>query len=458
MTPSAGRRLAGRVFPSYRRGSAYIIVLSTVMVVTLTAAGGMALLSGYGRMATSGQHRHKAQALAESALALGVAALERALLGNLPADGRTLVAPRQYGGATLQAATTAPLSAHSFWSLNQPIALRASAANGAAYQAISAVIEPRVTPMPIYSLALYAGGTLTFQNVRFATRGTIGSNGGVTLTGSTVRANVETAGEITGSGLSGTTSTRRPPYAMADSAVMLGWLSTVGTATSVTTAGQNFSKVLISPEHPLGPVKNPHGIYILNCMNQTITFRDSRVYGTLVLLNPGPGSVIEGSTYMAPVDPAFPALVVQGSISIQLSVTEFSESSQGRNFNPAGAPYRGNTNITQLDTYPSAIEGLVYATGDLLIGGTSTFLGPVYAGGNISVTGGSSSSTSSSSGSLLGVVVGTTSSLISSLGGSRTLPPPMTMVRHDRVVPPPPGLRQRPFFVLSTGSVRRVVD
>ncbi len=444
------------VLQTRRRGSAYIIVLSTVMLVTLTTAGGMALLGGYGRLAASAQQRLRVQVLAESALVLGVTALEQALAGTPLADGQTLIAPRTYRGATLQAGLESPFNAQAFWTLNQPVTVRASASAGSAHQILSAMIEPRVSALPIYATAMYAGGTLAFQNVRFVTRGTVGSNGGVTLSGSAVGADIETAGVLTGSGVTGTVRTRQQPYAMPDTSALLGWLQGVGSTTNASVAGTNFNRVLISPEHALGPTKNALGVYILDCMNQTVTIRDSRIYGTLVLLNPGAGSVIDRSTYIAPADPALPALVVQGSISIQLSATKLSESSHGRNFNPPGAPYNGTTNITQLDTYPSAIEGLVYATGNLLIGGTSTFLGPVYAAGNISVTG--SSSSSSGSGSFLGEVIGSTSSLITSLGGTRTLPPPMTMVRHDQVVPPPPGLRDRPFFTVQTGSIRRIVD
>ena len=56
------------------------------------------------------------------------------------------------------------------------------------------------------------------------------------------------------------------------------------------------------------------------------------------------------------------------------------------NFNPASAPYLGASDIDVLDSYTGEINGLVYASGNVLISSTCAVNGVVVAGGTASVT------------------------------------------------------------------------
>jgi hypothetical protein len=141
---------------------------------------------------------------------------------------------------------------------------------------------------------------------------------------------------------------------------------------------------LLSPQHnPFGET-NPWGIYVIDCAGQNLSIAGSRVYGTLVILNPGSASGITDVVHMQPVAPNYPSLMVQGSFRFDmdqlLTNSRTLRETSTANFNPVGAPYLGLTDSDTSDTYPSRVEGLVYVTGQAQITDTSEFVGTLIAG------------------------------------------------------------------------------
>lgn len=162
--------------------------------------------------------------------------------------------------------------------------------------------------------------------------------------------------------------------------------------TDLPATGRTMIGKLLSPTaNPYGTT-NASGVYVIDCANQDVHVRDSRIVGTLVLLDPGAGSTIASSVNWQAAAGNYPALVVRGNLTISLSSSLLSEGAIGNNLNPTGTPYSGvtpTTNSTMWDTYPSTVQGLLYATGNLTFSGTNTLVGLITAGGNVSVTGGS---------------------------------------------------------------------
>jgi hypothetical protein len=76
---------------------------------------------------------------------------------------------------------------------------------------------------------------------------------------------------------------------------------------------------------------------------------------------------IENEVFLHPFRPDFPTLIVDGRLELhyESGSKTLSESSIGKNLNPAGAPYNGLTDSSNDDSYPSEIQGLVHVTGDL---------------------------------------------------------------------------------------------
>lgn len=126
-----------------------------------------------------------------------------------------------------------------------------------------------------------------------------------------------------------------------------------------------IEKRVLSPQlNPFGS-RNLEGIYLLDCGGQRVRIKDSRILGTIVLLNPAANSTLEGALrWNAAVD-NYPALLVRGDIEVRTTAFDLSESNLATNFNPAGAAYLGTEDNDLSDSYPSEINGLVYISGRL---------------------------------------------------------------------------------------------
>jgi hypothetical protein len=118
---------------------------------------------------------------------------------------------------------------------------------------------------------------------------------------------------------------------------------------------------------------------------------------------------------------------VRGNIAIKTFTSALSESATGANYNPTGAPYpypSGATNATMTDSYPSAVAGMIYASGNIVFS-TSANTGMVISGGTVTVT---------SSVTMLGLTYDS--------GYFQTPPPGFSSIK----------------MVLSEGSYQQVVD
>ena len=153
---------------------------------------------------------------------------------------------------------------------------------------------------------------------------------------------------------------------------------------------------LLSPQNnPFTGVANGAGIYVLSCGGNKIHIRNTRILGTLVVVNPGAGSKIEGSVCWEPTVvlstnpnvPNLPALVTDGPLEVALETTALSESATGVNFNPAGSPYDGVTDVDLQDTYPSQISGVVFSVGDFTLSKYTTINGTVVGMNRVIVNG-----------------------------------------------------------------------
>jgi len=129
---------------------------------------------------------------------------------------------------------------------------------------------------------------------------------------------------------------------------------------------RTIDRQVLSPKNnPFGPTTNPQGIYVIDLDGQKIFIRDSRIVGTLVLIEPNSGSRIGdgGALNWQPAISSFPALLVSDSEPmINPSDAGLVEAALGTNFNPPGTPYEGlGEDTDQNDTYRSTIKGLIYS-------------------------------------------------------------------------------------------------
>ena len=128
---------------------------------------------------------------------------------------------------------------------------------------------------------------------------------------------------------------------------------------------------LLGPNHnPFGST-NPDGIYVIDCQNQDVQIRNSRIIGTLVLLDAGARSAAYESVNWSANAPNYPALLVRGSFNLILTDNPIVESDLGVNLNPAGAEFNLEADLSLDDIYPCEINGLIYVSEDLATDATA---------------------------------------------------------------------------------------
>ena len=78
----------------------------------------------------------------------------------------------------------------------------------------------------------------------------------------------------------------------------------------------------------------------------------------------------------------FPAVLVDGCLALEFYGGEtLEEDDRDVNYNPPGAPYLGQENLTKNDEYPSRVQGMIYASMDVyFIDDTPQIHGLIVAG------------------------------------------------------------------------------
>ena len=211
----------------------------------------------------------------------------------------------------------------------------------------------------------------------------VSSNGNISASGffTSLQGNVEAVGTATGT-INGNIVQNAAMRRLPGSSVFDYYLDngTVIPVSSIPSVNGIFTidKRVISPQlNPFGN-SNPEGIYVIYCAGQQLCIKNSRIMGTLVLIDPAPNSSLEGSLRWDAAVTNYPTLLVKGGLVIKSSSVSLSESTLVTNFNPALAPYMGLSDADQIDTYPSEINGIVYLTDKL--DASQDFLESVFRG------------------------------------------------------------------------------
>ena len=145
--------------------------------------------------------------------------------------------------------------------------------------------------------------------------------------------------------------------------------------------------VLSDRSNPFGAV-NATGTYVIDCGGKNLLVEHCRIRGTLVIVDPGAGSRIgTGPVSIEPTSPGKASLVVEGNIRIECSGAGLNETYHQVNFNPPGTLYLPlGEDSDQIDTLPSQLSGIIYATGDLVVAGQSRVVdGVLLANGKLTV-------------------------------------------------------------------------
>lgn len=377
------------------RGSIYIIVLITVALVAAIGVTGLQLERVRSRTSAISTDINEARLAAQSASELGVGLINGATGWRQAAiNGSGELAAGSIGRGKYILSLSDPLDGDlADYSLDE-VTLRTIVRMPKATHANEVTLQPTFDPLPALRLALVAGGpiALTGGSSIVASQG-IFSNGNITSnTGAQpVRGEVRAAGTITGGTYAGPIYASQAAITLPDVGIVADWAGQ-GTAIAYSAIPQGqISRQLLTPSiNPYSASRDARGIYVIDAGGGNLRIERSRLVATLVVRN-ATTVTIDSSVNWEPAEPGLPLLVVQGAIELTMSANALTEgtgnSGAQRNLNPVGAPYLGVTDTDTSDTYPSALTGVLFATGNFTTSASATINGVVIVRGAANLSG-----------------------------------------------------------------------
>lgn len=271
-----------------------------------------------------------------------------------------------------------------------PLVLTGIGMQGDARFTISVRLDPFGPPgMDFLDSAVH---TSTWLNVTAAVTADapISSNGSLNIggAGGVVNADVETVSGVTGAGtLNGTSTVGITPKEIPGIDVFDFYIASAAPIplASLPIKGGYYELVgaVVSPNsHPTGGATHIEGLYLIDCAGADLRIKDTRVHGSIVILEPGPNSEISGSINWEPFNTRLPSLLVRGSILFSWSGPLIEGNPVNVNFNPPGSPYAGSSDGLMDDIYPGIMKGLIAVSGSLRTASAETVEGVILVAGS----------------------------------------------------------------------------
>lgn len=374
----------------HRQGSVYVAVLGVALIIAVMAIGAMAVQRTQRHMVARQQDLVQARINALAGIEMGRLRIQkdsawRTTFSNGIWEQDVAVPTGTY---TLEGVdpTDGDLTNDEL----QTVTLGATGTSGTAIQKIAATFQPDIVPLNCLEVAV-VGGSATFDHADVTCDQTIASNTWMWANSANVHSYVEATQWILG----WTYWQGRHSYAksrdLPDSDTVFDYYVNHGTSISIndlplSPGSREMSKILLSPNlNPFGTGQtNAAGVYVIDCLGQDVKISESRIVGTIVLLNAGAGTEVKRMLNWAPAVTNYPALLVQGNIQLRFESGHLlKERDEKVNFNPIGTPYAGSQDDDQVDEYPTELKGLVYVSGSCLWKDKAHITGVVLVGGGM---------------------------------------------------------------------------
>lgn len=377
-----------------RRGGIYVAVLGAAMLVTVIGLGALTASRLRGRDVTTRADMADARACALAAAEFGRNAIASTPAWRTSHNNGVWTSGMTFGNGTFSLAVTNPPSNNLNNSPTDPVWLTGTGYKGRATQIVKVQLAPANGPLELLQAALNASSTITFNSASVTCNGLISSNFKVSASSSQVGGYVEGT-KVSGSSYTNPVRVISSPRTFPDSTHAFDFYKQYGTYVNMTKVPLNGSTYqvqwrLISPtSNPFDGTPNYAGIYIFDCGGNNVLIQNCRIVGTIVLLNVGYSSSVQSAVNWAPAVANYPALLVQGTFSLQFDDTKQlqDKASQSANFNPGGTPYQGVSDATYTTVYPVTMQGLVYVSGNLTLSSNPKIDGCVIVGGYVTCSG-----------------------------------------------------------------------
>lgn len=408
--------------PHNRRGSLYLAVLGTSVVVSLLALAGMHAARVHLASTVTDAQQPQARLLAASAIELAITQLQADAnwLTTYAVDTDYPATPVSAGGGTF------------VWRLRSAGGTNRTLQGAGTVGDATCTLEVDLAQRPDLSCALLAGGNLTIdsdceitaEDAPVAVNGSVNNDGVVT-------ANIG-AQAIAGAGsVVGTQTAPAALRSLPTPSMVFDYYEKMGTVVTPGVVGTALiTTTVLSPKSSWGD-KNDDGIYVIDTQGKDLTIFGARIVGTLIVTNLAPGKkvIVNDVVNWEPAYPNYPALLVDGDLEISLRDGDVTEWLLSPSYNPSGTPFQGSEDSDKSDTFISSLAGLVYCSGNLTIKGngssvrTPDLRGIFLAGGNCAIQ-------------------------------AKTMP----VIKYDdtAAITPPPGFTQDANVVIVPGSWRQV--
>lgn len=292
-----------------RRGSVYLLVLSTTLVIATLIGGTVMAQSAKLRSMRVAEAASQARFTAESGIEVA-----RAMI-KADANWRTNRASGRWASDLLMGTAKVDidvvdtldgdLANHPY----QPVRITATARIGEAEQIVTATLVAKPNPIDALAYALHTGGqlhngsTLQLGTATASTNGALQNDG--TIEGNVFAGSIAKAGIIYGTKTTSSSLRAMPDPAAIDRLIALGTSIYKDKINAVT---------LSASVNPYGAT-NARGIYVAR-PGDDFELKETNINGTLIVICPSGKTVtIKGPVNLTSTSPDQPALVVRGNLN-----------------------------------------------------------------------------------------------------------------------------------------------
>jgi hypothetical protein len=369
-----------------RRGSIYLHVLASSLLVAILGLGSLAAVRVQMRSARLSRDCAQARACAASAVEVGLVLIKQNTTWRSTWPNGVWLQDKSLGGGLFTLQGVDPGDSVLSDSTYEPVVLTGTGTKGAARHKTQVTLVPVIKPLALLNTCLHSSTTvvvslgkrITMVGAPLSANGQLTNNG--TVDGSAEASNITGSGTITGTSTAGAPAKPMPP-----ASVITDYANK---ATTVAYSGDIDKAVLAPGCNPWGST-DPNGLYVLDTGGKALTIKNTRIYGTLIIKAPNKTVTLDEAMFCQNYNSQFPVLLVDGNLIIKCTSasTMLSESTNAKNYNPTGAPYEGVTDTDTSDTYPNEIRGLIHVTGSLSLQQTARIVGTVVCNGIVTCDG-----------------------------------------------------------------------
>lgn len=353
-----------------KNGSIYMLTLTSALVLVSVVLGSSYILNRYRQTARIAHQVEQVQIHAELGIRHALSfTRQHADWRNLLTNG-TWLSQISLGPVTYDVSGIDPDDGKLFNGQADPVLLTCTAVMGDIYR----TLQVRAQPGPSELLA-YAGASGSNMKISEHAKvtGNVASNAKINKTGADtyVYGNAEAVSTIhETSRITGVIAPGGMAKVFPDSQAISDYY--LPRATAIPFAATIEKQVISNMTNTMGAV-NSDGLYVIDCQNKKIVIKETRIQGTLVLVNPKNDSEISACFSWQSARSDYPALIVLGGDIEINSNKNLSESELKIDFSLPGENGYG----TQTDVYPPSIIGGIYSDDDVVIKGITCGKGPI---------------------------------------------------------------------------------